>query len=549
MNGDDGRVLIVPPTRRDGDITARVIAEAGLEPCVCTASELAAELHRGAAAVVLTDDVLDPSYARGIWREVQAQPDWSDLPFVVLARSGVTSVVLEQLQTIASVTLLERSVHIRTLVSAVQMAVRARKRQYQLRDLLASERQARVDADRANQAKDRFLAILSHELRTPLTPIVYAVSSLQHAIAGEGPKRRALDATLPKALEMIRRNIALETKLIDDLLDINRVVRGKLKLQTGIVDMHAKVNDTLMMVESDARGKGITIAAALDAGRHYLTADGARMHQVLWNLIKNAIKFTPPGGRIEVRTWNDRDDFVLSCTDTGIGIPAEALSRIFAPFEQGSDDTTRRFGGLGLGLAITRSLVEAHGGAIVAASGGRGRGAVFTIHVPAAIAAPSEARPSHFARGDGEPKSLRILLVEDHEDTSHALHEALSAHGHIVDVEHDVAAALRAAVAGSHDLLISDIGLPDGSGVDLVKQISPRPRLGAIALSGFGMDEDVRRSLKAGFDRHLTKPIDYDHLEEVIADVARRGAAPESDPSTATRAGASRADRDKRARH
>ena len=520
MNGFDGRVLIVPPTRRDGDITARVLDEAGLRSRVCAASELAAEIHRGAAAVVLTDDVLDPSYVSGLWRELQAQPDWSDLSFVVLARGGMASVVLDQLQTVASVTLLERSVHIRTLVSAVQMAVRARKRQYQLRDLLASERQARVDADRANQAKDRFLAILSHELRTPLTPIVYAVSSLQHAISSDGPQRRAIDATLPRALEMIRRNIALETKLIDDLLDLNRVVRGKLQLQTAIVDMHAKVNDTLLMVENDARGKGVALAATLTAERHHLNADGARMHQVLWNLVKNAIKFTPGGGRIDVKSWNDADAFLLSCCDTGIGIPADALSRIFAPFEQGSDDTTRRFGGLGLGLAISRSLVEAHGGTIAAASLGRGRGAAFTIRLPGAIAAPAEAHPRGRGNGTGRRRQLRILLVEDHDDTSRALRDALSASGHTVNVEHDVAAALRTARAQPHDLLISDIGLPDGSGVDLVKQIT-RPRCGAIAISGFGMDDDVRRSLAAGFDRHLTKPIDYDQLDQVISELAR----------------------------
>ena len=523
MNGHDGRVLIVPPTRRDGDITAQVLREASLVPYLCLGGDLALEIHRGAAAVVLTDDVLDQSCVTELWRELQAQPDWSDLPFVVLARGGIASIVLEQLQTIASVTLLERSVHIRTLVSAVQMAVRARKRQYQLRDLLASERHARVDADRANQAKDRFLAILSHELRTPLTPIVYAVSSLQHAIAAAGPKRRSLDTTLPRALDMIRRNIALETKLIDDLLDINRVVRGKLQLQTTTVDMHAKVRDTLMMVDADARGKGVTIATALDAQRHQLIADGARMHQVLWNLVKNAIKFTPGGGHIEIRTWNEGDDFVLSCADNGIGIPAESLSRIFSPFEQGSDDTTRRFGGLGLGLAISRSLIEAHGGSIGAVSDGCGRGAVFTVRVPGAFAATSEPSQRRLTNGNGALRPLRILLVEDHDDTSRALRDALSENGHVVAVEHDVASALRTARSGEHDLLISDIGLPDGSGVDLIMQIAPRPTRGAIALSGFGMDADVRRSLAAGFNRHLTKPVDIEQLERVIADLSRDG--------------------------
>ena len=531
MNGFDGRVLIVPPTRRDGDITARVLDEAGLRSRVCAASELAAEIHRGAAAVVLTDDVLDPSYVSGLWRELQAQPDWSDLSFVVLARGGMASVVLDQLQTVASVTLLERSVHIRTLVSAVQMAVRARKRQYQLRDLLASERQARVDADRANQAKDRFLAILSHELRTPLTPIVYAVSSLQHAISSDGPQRRAIDATLPRALEMIRRNIALETKLIDDLLDLNRVVRGKLQLQTAIVDMHAKVNDTLLMVENDARGKGVALAATLTAERHHLNADGARMHQVLWNLVKNAIKFAPEGGHVSVRTQNpNARTLALEVRDDGIGIEPAALPRLFNAFEQAEQSVTRQFGGLGLGLAISRALVELHGGTIRADSAGRGSGATFTVELPTVGTIErlvSRLQPVAGAGGSpgGARPAVRVLLVEDHPDTLRTLKRLLEKMGYHVIPASSAAAALNVLADESVDVLVSDIGLPDATGHELMRTIRQSHDVPGIAVSGYGMDADLKNSRDAGFFMHITKPVDVKQLDAAIRTAVRTGAA------------------------
>src|SRR5262249_12164277 len=234
-----------------------------------TAERLCAEVSQGAAAVLVTDDVLessDPSHLSAI---VEDQPEWSDLPFVVLARAGMPSAAVAWLQARTSVTLLERAVHLRTLVSAVQMAVRARRRQYQVRDLLCAERRARLEADRANTAKDRFLAVLSHELRTPLTPVAFAVASLQQKIPAT--------SDLQRPLEMIRRNVALETKLIDDLLDLSRVVQGKLQLQKGMVNLHDKLRDTLAMVESDARARGVTIRTSLAADAHQLFADPARI--------------------------------------------------------------------------------------------------------------------------------------------------------------------------------------------------------------------------------------------------------------------------------
>lgn len=511
---DDQRVLIVAPTRRDGLIAQKALAQSGVPAQICaTLDELCNEVPRGAAAVLLTDDVLESSTPSQLSAIVDEQPEWSDLPFIVLARAGTPSSAVEWLQVRTSVTLLERAVQLRTLISAVQMAVRTRSRQYQVRDLLRAERRARQEADRANSAKDRFLAVLSHELRTPLTPVVFAVASLQQKVSPA--------SELQRPLEMIRRNVALETKLIDDLLDLSRVVQGKLQLQRGMVNLHDTLRDALAMVEGDARAKGVSIETSFAARAHQLFADPARIQQVLWNLVKNAIKFTNAGGTVRLSTWNKTDQFFLACTDDGIGIAADVLPLIFEPFQQGSAEITKHYGGLGLGLAVSRSLIEAHGGTLTARSDGIGKGATFTLclpHVVMRLLATTPATKAGNTARDDEPPA-RILLVEDHADTARALLESLTSRGHEVTVVHSVADALRAAAADEVELLISDIGLPDGTGLDLIRQIEPRPSIGAIALSGFGMDADLKRSLKAGFARHLTKPVDARLLERTITEL------------------------------
>jgi signal transduction histidine kinase/ActR/RegA family two-component response regulator len=516
------RILVHPPTRRDGQIVESLLAQAGLTCTTCsTLAGLCAEIDDGTAAIVLTDDVLDGRDLSGLRDALRRQPQWSDVPFVVLAAGGMPTAALSELQSFASVTLLDRSVHMRTLLSAVEMAVRARTRQYQIRDLLERESQARLAADQANAAKDRFLAMLSHELRTPLTPIVFAVAALQREFGGAAPGRRAIDARLPRMLDMISRNIAVETKLIDDLLDLSRMVQGKLHLQRDLVDMHARVRDTLSMVEADVAAKRLTIETRLEAARSFVMGDAARIDQVLWNLLKNAVKFTPEGGTIRLRTRDDGEQIVLTCEDTGIGLSPDILPRLFEPFEQGSAEITRRYGGLGLGLAVGRSLVLAHGGSLTATSDGVGTGATFTVVLPTTAARGAGAAPTEVQ--SSEPalrRCLDILLVEDHPDTAHALGESLTSRGHRVRVVSGVQAALREAASAPCELLISDIGLPDGSGIDVIRQMAPGPTVGAIAMSGFAMEQDVLRSREAGFHVHLTKPVELAVLERAIAEMA-----------------------------
>jgi PAS domain S-box-containing protein len=382
---------------------------------------------------------------------------------------------------------------------------------------------AREQAEAANRAKDHFLAVLSHELRTPLTPVVTGVQIV------EADPDSSLSPDARETLAMIRRNVDLETRLIDDLLDITRMSRGKLRLDESIVDLHAKFLNVVAICDADIKGKRLALDLDLSARRHHARADAARLQQVFWNLLKNAIKFTPEGGRITVRTADGPGGrMALEVIDTGIGIEPAALERIFDAFEQGEKSIARQYGGLGLGLAISKALVALHGGTIRAHSEGLNRGAAFKVELPA-FDAPADAAAAPFG-GDDAPdadRRLSILVVEDHYDTAYALERLLRAAGHQVRTTDCVATALAAADAQEFDVLISDIGLPDGSGLDLMRQLLARKPpdakpLKGIVLSGFGMEEDVRKSRQAGFVEHLTKPVNFARLRGTIEKIVAR---------------------------
>jgi signal transduction histidine kinase/ActR/RegA family two-component response regulator len=367
------------------------------------------------------------------------------------------------------------------------------------------ERASKEAARAASDAKDRFLAMLSHELRTPLTPILFALAAFE--------KSGGVPEALRPTLRMIARNIALEARLIDDLLDVTRIARDKLRLQRETVDVHAAVHDAIRMLEEEFRVRQVQPAVDLAARAHHVSADPARVLQVLSNLVKNAVRHTPPGGRVTVASANPDPAMVrLSVTDTGVGIEPAALGRIFDLFEQ-AEDAGRPDAGLGIGLAVCKGIVEAHAGRIAAASEGRGRGARFDIEL-ATVAPPAveldSTRPERPAEG-----ARRILLVEDNPDNALAMSHFLGQRGYEVTVAGSVHQALELA-RDDIDLVISDIGLPDGSGHDLVRQLVRRGPVRAIALSGYGAEIEVNRSAASGFERHLTKPIDPEQLIDAI---------------------------------
>ncbi len=376
---------------------------------------------------------------------------------------------------------------------------------------------AKVKAEEASKAKDHFLAVLSHELRTPLTPVLAAVELLQSSTPA--------DSDTAENLDMIRRNVEMEARLIDDLLDITRIARGKVELDKRPVDLGTILHRATEVCRGDVEARRQHFGVDMGPGSSYwIEADAVRMQQVFWNLLKNAIKFTPPGGCVGIRCRPDgQGHVVVEVNDSGAGIEPEALQRIFNAFEQAERSITRQFGGLGLGLAISKALVEMHGGTISAHSEGKGKGATFRVKLPMLSASADRTSSAALQKSaaalqpSDQGKPLRILLVEDHGDTAKIMRRLLTTEGHQVVTASDVAAALESVSQNQFDLLISDLGLPDSSGLDLIRTLREQgSSLPAIALSGYGREDDVRQSLDAGFNAHLTKPVDFRRLKTAI---------------------------------
>lgn len=386
--------------------------------------------------------------------------------------------------------------------------------QQQNADLLESERIARAEAERASEAKSDFLATLSHELRTPLTPVLLTVSLME--------SHPGLPDDLREDIATIRRNVELESRLISDLLDLTRIAKGKLKLDMRDVDLNLIVRSAVDICQREASAK---LTVELHATRHTVFGDSTRLQQVFWNLINNAAKFTPDDGTITVRSSNIDDGHVrVSVTDTGAGIDAEVLPRLFNAFEQGEVRSARQQAGLGLGLAISKRLAEAHGGTITAFSAGRGKGSTFTVDLPVTqqMTRPAFTPDEEILRPDASARRLNVLLVEDHEPTLRVMERLLRQIGHNVTGVNSVATAKSATAHTGYDLLISDLGLPDGSGLDIIRHLGTKYAGKCIALTGYGMESDIAASRDAGFAEHLTKPVDLASLETAIAKLAQR---------------------------
>ncbi|MEY2547120.1 MAG: hypothetical protein QOG48_2237 [Verrucomicrobiota bacterium] len=408
--------------------------------------------------------------------------------------------------------------------------------------LSASEEDLRF----ANKEKDSFFAILSHELRTPLTPVLATVSVLEQ------------DATLPAHVkddvEMIRRNIELEARLIDDLLDINRIVRGKLDLDRQVVDVRPMIEHALeSYCRVAAKKKNIRCSIEITATETHVFVDSSRMTQVFWNLLQNAVKFTPADGAIDVRIFNEHRrtnaqvapndgenslvDLVVQVSDTGMGIAPETLPRIFTAFEQGARSRHASYGGLGLGLSISRAIMELHGGTISAASEGKDKGATFTVrlHTMKALPTPHVDLTPMPRRDLVGNRKLRVLVVEDHRDTADQFARLLRRAGHEVICASNIREAQQYAVVTpapdrtcAFDVLISDLDLPDGSGRDLMRNLAQLYPIRGIAISGHGTREDVESSIAAGFSFHVTKPVDWEKLKTALQQIAAEKHEPEA---------------------
>ena len=423
-------------------------------------------------------------------------------------------------------------------MTGVSMDVTASK---QIEEALSRAKEA---AERASKEKDEFLAIVSHELRTPLTPALAATAMLES------------DQTIPpqirQDLAVIRRNIEIEARLIDDLLDINRIVRGKLELRRQVVDARSLLEHAMQnYCIGAAAKKQIRVSTQITATQTHVFVDGSRITQVFWNLLQNACKFTPSGGSIDVSIYNEHrqlrslnaasangesdklTQLVVEVSDTGMGISPETFPRIFNAFEQGERSRGQGFGGLGLGLAISRAIIEMHGGSITATSEGKGKGATFTVRLDCVklVATTTETHREHSAVSDIVPAtpSMRVLVVEDHHDTAEQFARLLKRAGHEVICAATIKEAQTYASVTpdqnrtcAFDILISDLDLPDGSGLELMRNLAQRYPIRGIAISGHGMKEDIDASSQAGFSYHITKPVNWSELKAAIDKLAEK---------------------------
>ena len=513
------RVLLLAPTKRDGSITLNVLANSGIGTLVCASFEqLLSEIGGGVGSLLIAEECLIDRRADALVATLQEQPAWSDLPVFILARQGTPSIVaVKAVERLGNASLLERPLHAASFVSAVRTALNARQRQYQARDLLTEREQANEALRRtqeslelADRRKDEFLAMLAHELRNPLAPLRNSVHILQLTAVG--------DATVQRVCEMMDRQVIHLVRLVDDLLEVSRITRGK-------VDLRLESLDLLTIL----KGAIDTSRPLVEAGNHQLTVelpdrplymqgDPVRLSQVFSNLLNNAAKYTNPGGHISLKATREEDEAVVQVRDDGIGIPLEVQSQVFDMFMQVDRSTSRAQGGLGIGLTLVRTLVEMHNGRVSVASEGRDCGSEFTVRLPLT----STAKPID-VKETGPAVSIvprHVLVVDDNRDAAASMGMLLKFLGAEVQVVQSGRAALEIIESFRPSMVLLDLGMPGMDGYEVARQIRRRPGgqgILLIALTGWGQDDDRRRTHDAGFNHHLVKPADINTLQTIWA--------------------------------
>ena len=521
------RVLILAPTKKDGEVSVELLSHAGIPAFACSSlQQLADEIKAGAGALVVTEDNLLQKPDSPLYAALQDQPTWSELPVIALVRNSADGAIDRQLKLLGHVTLLERPVLLRTFLSAIQTALWARQRQFQIRDLLEKERFAREEAEQNSRLKDEFIATLSHELRTPLNAILGWSQLLNRGL---------LDANeSQEAVVSIERNARAQTQLIEDLLDMSRIISGQMRLDIQLVEPASFIQAALATVRPAAAAKEIQLVTEIDSRAGTVRGDPSRMQQVIWNLLSNAIKFTPAQGEVKIIVQRLDAHLELKVCDTGQGISPEFLPYVFDRFRQADGTTTRRVGGLGLGLAIVKQLVELHGGSIEATSDGVNLGSCFVVSLPTAhTLQPLLSRDSRRTSPQQQQSAasqelqslqgLKILAVDDERDALSLLARVLTMCGAEVRTGNSAAEAISLCDDFQPDVLISDIGMPDVDGCELIHRLRETAHeLPAIALTAFARSEDRTRSLRAGFAAHLAKPVEAAELVATVVAVAGR---------------------------
>jgi signal transduction histidine kinase/ActR/RegA family two-component response regulator len=511
------RVLVLSARPRDSRLAIAFLREAGIYADGCASPQALFEAMRqwDLGAVVVAEEVFDPSALDELKRMLPEQPKWSDLP-VILFTSGSGGSIDKLLVSLGgNVTALERPVRSATLVTAVRSALRARRRQYELRDVLTSMEAATHRLEEQDRRKDEFLAMLGHELRNPLAAIISSLYVMQHAQDAEVLRMQ------PQIIERQARNL---DRLVDDLLDVSRVTLGKIRLEAQPVDVCQVASRCIQAFQSSATAAGHELRLDRCDGALIVEGDHVRLEQVLSNLVANAIKYTPHGGHIDVSLRRDDGYAVLAVRDDGIGIHSEMVPKVFDLFVQAAPTIDRARGGLGLGLSLVKSLVERHGGEVGAHSAGCGQGSCFEVRLPLLPAAESPRQAAEVAVAGSQ--GLSVLVVEDNADARATMQLLLQTWGYNVDTAADGREGLEKVLAEQPDVAIVDIGLPKIDGYEVARQVRARmdgnsPRL--IALTGYGQPEDRKRALEAGFDHHLAKPVKADDLSRLLQTAANAG--------------------------
>lgn len=525
------RVLALGPSGTDAELIRSVLADANME-CVfvVSSSALEHELKIGAGALIVTEDAVLGGAETMLANFVRSQPPWSELPVLILTTPQLNSpTVVRFMELLGNVTLIERPMRIAVLVSALRAALRARWRQYQIRAHIAERKRIEESLRETDRRKDEFLAALAHELRNPLAPIS---NTLHLLCANNGSARDA-----QWARELIERQVRHLTRLVDDLLDVSRITRGKVTLRREVTDLETVMRSAIE-----------TSAPLIEAANHklhvsfpreplQLQADPVRLAQALANLLNNAAKYTPNDGQIHLTATRENGSAVIHVRDNGIGMTEPTLSRVFDLFAQADHADGRCQGGLGIGLTLVRTFIGLHGGTVEASSKGCGYGSEFVIRLPVLEACDSTTVSAMQPLDSATTNGRRILVVDDNQDGAHSLAMVLQLQGNEVCTVYDGPEAVQVAAEFHPDVVLLDIGLPTLNGYETARRIRAHPEAGhalIIALTGWGQEEDRRRSREAGFDHHLVKPVDLHALERLLASEAVRAASPEIQMSALT---------------
>jgi signal transduction histidine kinase/CheY-like chemotaxis protein len=514
----DEAVLILAPTARDATLCRKILEEAGVDCAPCRdVAELCAGIDGGAGIAVLGEEALTYESLDQLRLTVRRQPAWSDFPLLVLTEEGADSeVVVRTLEILGNVTLLERPVRVPALVSAVRTALRARRRQYQIRNYLAENDRVTAALREADRRKDEFLAILAHELRNPLAPLRNALEALRL----QPDDREA--AGWARAL--MERQVAQMVRLIDDLLDLSRVSRGRIELRHERIEVRALVQAAMDICGTAIHAAGHRFTLELPEAPVALRCDPTRLVQVISNLLSNAAKYTPAGGHITLSARRQDSTVEIAVRDTGMGIPSDMLGRVFEMFTQVPQSLERSQGGLGIGLTLVKRLVELHGGTVEARSAGPGLGAEFVVRLPedaSAVPAPTVA----VLPPPAQVRRQRILIADDNRDAADSLAYMLRIAGHEVRTAYDGGEAVAVAESWLPAVALLDLGMPRVSGYEAARRLRASPACAAmtlVALTGWGQPDDRSRSLAAGFDHHVVKPVDPSMLERLLAASAKK---------------------------